>query len=162
MTIAQENGRFAAPSLPPDVVAMATDRQITANRANAKRSTGPKTAAGKRRSSGNAYRHGLSGSLPDDSLAMAATEAIARAMECGTDSEQQGATAFARSQLELRLIRRVRHDLLAAMEPGSLKPQELRRLGALDRYERLARTKIRRAMRSISKLKLIASRGESP
>jgi hypothetical protein len=141
---------------------MATDKQIAANRANAKRSTGPKTAAGKRRSSGNAYRHGLSGPLPDDSLAMAVTEAMARAVECGDDSEQQEATAFARSQLELRRIRKVRYDLLAAIEPGSLKPQELRRLGALDRYERLARTKSRRAMRSISKLRLIASQGESP
>ena len=34
------------------------------NRANAKRSTGPKTLAGKMVSSRNAYRHGLSGSLP--------------------------------------------------------------------------------------------------
>ena len=35
-------------------------RKIEANRINAKRSTGPKTAAGKERASGNALRHGLS------------------------------------------------------------------------------------------------------
>ena len=40
---------------------MATDKQIAANRANAKRSTGPKTALGKMVSSRNAYSHGLSG-----------------------------------------------------------------------------------------------------
>jgi hypothetical protein len=38
---------------------MATDRQIAANRRNAARSTGPRTAAGKRRSRGNALQHGL-------------------------------------------------------------------------------------------------------
>jgi len=45
---------------------MATEKQIAANRANAKRSTGPKTAAGKLKSSRNAYRHGLSGPLLSD------------------------------------------------------------------------------------------------
>ena len=39
---------------------MATHKQIAANRANAKRSTGPKTKKGKLRSSMNAWRHGLS------------------------------------------------------------------------------------------------------
>jgi hypothetical protein len=136
---------------------MATEKQIAANRANAKRSTGPKTAAGKRRSSGNAYRHGLSGPLPDDSLTMAATEAIARAVMCDAKSEQQEATAFAQSQLKLQLIRKVRNDLFAALEPGSLRPQELRRLAALDRYERLAQTKSRRVKRLIAKLTLAAS-----
>jgi hypothetical protein len=37
-----------------------SNRQIEANRMNGKRSTGPKTAAGKERASGNALRHGLS------------------------------------------------------------------------------------------------------
>jgi len=38
---------------------MTTDRQIAANRLNAKNSTGPRTDAGKRRSRRNAIRHGL-------------------------------------------------------------------------------------------------------
>jgi len=38
---------------------MATQSQITANQANAKHSTGPKTAAGKARVAQNATRHGL-------------------------------------------------------------------------------------------------------
>jgi hypothetical protein len=38
---------------------MATDRQIAANRENAKKSTGPRTDPGKRRSRRNAFRHGL-------------------------------------------------------------------------------------------------------
>ena len=38
---------------------MTTSKQLVANRANAKNSTGPKTAAGKARSRMNACRHGL-------------------------------------------------------------------------------------------------------
>lgn len=40
---------------------MATDKQLTANRANAKQSTGPRTAAGKQISRRNALKHGLTG-----------------------------------------------------------------------------------------------------
>ncbi len=40
---------------------MATERQVAANRANSKKSTGPKSRGGKRRASQNAYRHGLAG-----------------------------------------------------------------------------------------------------
>jgi hypothetical protein len=38
---------------------MASERQIAANRRNAQRSTGPRSASGAKRSSQNAYRHGL-------------------------------------------------------------------------------------------------------
>ena len=38
---------------------MSTIKQIEANRANALRSTGPRTEAGKAASSGNALRHGF-------------------------------------------------------------------------------------------------------
>ncbi len=48
---------------------MATKRQIEANRRNARRSTGPRTEAGKDASKRNAARHGLSGAgavLPEE------------------------------------------------------------------------------------------------
>ena len=45
---------------------MATEQQIAANRANAKRSTGPKTKLGRRASSRNALRHRLSCPSPMD------------------------------------------------------------------------------------------------
>lgn len=52
---------------------MASQKQIEANRANAKKSTGPKTEAGKLRSRKNSWKHGLSsemlvivGECPDD------------------------------------------------------------------------------------------------
>ncbi len=40
-----------------------SDGKVAANRANAQSSTGPKTEAGKRRSSLNAFRHGLTGQI---------------------------------------------------------------------------------------------------
>lgn len=43
---------------------MASERQIAANRRNAQNSTGPRSAAGKRRARRNAYRHGLGGADP--------------------------------------------------------------------------------------------------
>ena len=39
---------------------MATDRQVQANRANAKRSSGPRSERGKRAVALNAIKHGLS------------------------------------------------------------------------------------------------------
>jgi hypothetical protein len=138
---------------------MASEKQIAANRANAKRSTGPKTAAGKRRSSGNAFRHGLSGPLPDDLGTMAEFDAIvstvigcADAARVGADEHKdKEAAAFARSMIELRRIRTVRGGLLETLVRNNLESRGLRRLAALDRYERLARTKSRRAKRILGK-----------
>src|SRR5436190_14545210 len=51
---------------------MTTPKQAQANRANARRSTGPRTAAGKARSSRNALKHGLRAEtalLPGESAA---------------------------------------------------------------------------------------------
>jgi hypothetical protein len=42
---------------------VATDRQISANRHNARRSTGPRSSAGKNRVSRNSYRHGLNANV---------------------------------------------------------------------------------------------------
>jgi hypothetical protein len=89
---------------------------------------------------------------------MAAIDAIARAVIGSADAavvgadEQKEATAFAQSQMELRRICGVRGGLLEALVPSDLDPKELRRLAALDRYERLARTKNRRAKRLLDKL----------
>src|SRR5690242_2394362 len=52
----------AAPPAPRPV----SERRLAANRANAKRSTGPKTPAGKSHARLNAVKHGLRSSLPPD------------------------------------------------------------------------------------------------
>jgi hypothetical protein len=45
---------------------MTTERKIEANRKNAKRNTGPRTALGKVRARHNALRHGLAVSIASD------------------------------------------------------------------------------------------------
>jgi len=47
---------------------MASERQIAANRSNARNSTGPRTRAGRQRVRSNAYRHGLAAALQRDWL----------------------------------------------------------------------------------------------
>jgi len=126
---------------------MASEKQIAANRANAMRSTGPKTAAGKLRSSRNAYRHGLSGPLWLDPVTAAKAGTIARMVAGKEASEDRNASAadFARTQLELLRIRAIRAEQLATVDLNDYDIDELQRLAALDRYERYALTKRRRA-----------------
>ena len=111
------------------------------------RSTGPKTAAGKLKSSRNAYRHGLSGPVPLDSVTSAKADAIARALagEQATEDRIMSAATFARAQLELLRIRSIRAERLAKIDLNGNNLEELRRLAALDRYERYALTRRRQA-----------------
>ena len=64
---------------------MASEKQIAANRANATKSTGPRSSAGKKRASRNAYRHGLS--LPITASATLGQELENRAREIAAESE---------------------------------------------------------------------------
>ena len=130
---------------------MATEKQIAANRANARRSTGPKTRAGKMASSRNAFRHGLSLPLPLDTATSAKADAITRVLlRDQADAEAlMAATEWAQAQLELLRIRKVRAELMATVDPASEGHQPLRRVAALDRYEHIAHTKRRRASRKL-------------
>ena len=78
---------------------MTTAKQITANRENANRSTGPRTSLGKRKSRRNALRHGLTAETVIDVLENAADyEALASAI----NADFRPATNF-----ELQLIARL-------------------------------------------------------
>ena len=130
---------------------MATEKQIAANRANAQKSTGPRTAAGKLKSSRNAYRHGLScpyGFDPSfDPIFSANANAMFRGLmgEGANKYNLRWATEFAHAQLELRRIRSTRTGLMETFDPNQPDVGVLLRLAALDRYERYAHTKRRRA-----------------
>lgn len=130
---------------------MASDKQIAANRANAKRSTGPKTALGKSKSSRNALRHGLSCSLKRDALPPE-IENLAQALvvDNGDEGQRLAATALASAQWELMRIRSVRARMMAAIDLSSTDASDWKRLVALDRYERLAHTSRRRAFRKLA------------
>ena len=130
---------------------MATERQIAANRANAQKSTGPKTAAGKLKSSRNAYRHGLSCPFrfdPSfDPLFSAKVDAISRGL-MGEDTSEDHlklATEFAHAQLELQRIGSTRTGLMETFDLNQPDVGVLLRLAALDRYERYGHTRRRRA-----------------
>jgi hypothetical protein len=92
---------------------LATEKQKAANRANAERSTGPRTPAGKLRSSRNAYRHGLSGPMPYDPSSAAEVDIIALELagERATADRLASAADFAGAQMELFRIREIRTDL---------------------------------------------------
>jgi hypothetical protein len=130
---------------------MASERQIAANRANAQKSTGPKTLAGRLKSSRNAYRHGLSNPMRLDPAMSAKADAIAHALASETSDEAQLAKAqdLAQAQLELLSIHRIRAQLMSEVNFEALDTQKLGRLASLDRYERYAHTRRRRASQKL-------------
>jgi hypothetical protein len=90
-------------------------RKITANRANARLSTGPKTLTGRRRSARNALRHGLSLSVLSDRTLSQELAALGRQI-AGADATlkiQELALRIAEAQVDLRRIRGLRHDLIS-------------------------------------------------
>jgi hypothetical protein len=125
---------------------MATAKQTAANRANAKKSTGPRTAAGCAKSSRNAYRHGLSLPMQPDPQAV---EAVAQAIAGETAGEVRlrAARALVEAQLELKRIRATRVAGIPTELDEMLNPRTLARLGAFDRYERLAASRRKAARR---------------
>ena len=90
---------------------MATPRQIAANRANARRSTGPRTAAGRAKSGTNARWHGISSNFaPTAPEVMAAARALFPELcfdfdSTGPDDRQIAALRVAAAELRVRAIR---------------------------------------------------------
>ena len=88
---------------------MATERQRTANRANAKKSTGPKSSGGKKRARQNAYRHGLSSRILSDADWIANVEELAREIvdSTGGQIDLGQARSIAHAQLEVFRVRSI-------------------------------------------------------
>ena len=94
---------------------MTSDSKIKANRANARASTGPKTAQGRLRAAGNARRHGLSLPLYSNPIFSQEVEELAREI-AGTDANaeiHQLACRIAEAQIDLRRVRHARHQFLS-------------------------------------------------
>ena len=120
-----------------------------ANRRNARRSTGPRTVAGKARAARNARRHGLTVSPLNDPAFMRAAAALAAAIlqtgQMGTDPESQlEAMQIAIAHTRVRQVRAAKRKL----HGSGLEWDELtRRLASLDRYEGRALARRKMAMR---------------
>ena len=127
---------------------MASERQIAANRANALKSTGPKTAAGRAKSSRNAYRHGLSLPIMPDTEAL---DLLARTLvrESADQDQLEAARAVAAAHLDVQRIRAVKRAATPTWPDQILDPQALTELCAIGRYERLALSRRKAARRRL-------------
>ena len=133
---------------------MTSEKQILANRANALKSTGPRSAAGRMRSSLNAYRHGLSLPITWDPQAQAQIEAVAQAIagEPAGEDQLQAAKAIAEAQFDLKRIRATRTAATPSVLGELPDSKVLTGLCALDRYGRLARARRKLAIRRFREL----------
>src|SRR5262245_60309851 len=125
-----------------------------ANRRNARRSTGPRTAAGKARAARNACRHGLTACPLDDLAFMRAAAALAREiLQMGTDPESQTSEEPERHLRAMQIaiahtrVRQVRKAKQALHGRGLEWDELTRRLASLDRYENRALARRKAAMR---------------
>jgi hypothetical protein len=131
---------------------MASEKQLRANRENAKRSTGPKTAAGRLKSSRNALRHGLSRPVATDPAALIKARQLTELLlpDRADVTQVVAAVEVAHAQAQVLRVAAVRSKLLANLDVAAANLKQLRRLAALDRYERQALTRRRRAARNLS------------
>jgi hypothetical protein len=147
--------------------------KIAANRRNAQRSTGPRSAAGKARTRYNAFRHGLS--LPptfDERALERMADLAGELVEDGvvSDEEADFATFAGEAQVEAERVRQVKVQIvnqsasrLAGENAGWLPAKEraalafagaTKTLVALDRYEDRALSRRKGALRALKKLQI--------
>ena len=111
---------------------MASERQIAASRRNARKSTGPRSGAGRKRASRNAYRHGLTLSITSTAAFAKQLDKLARKIAGNTDDAitLDCALQIAQAELELARVRRAKVGLIErASAFGELDPPQLTRAG---------------------------------
>lgn len=133
---------------------MTTDRRTAANRKNAKKSTGPRSQAGREKSRCNAFRHGLAIAIGSDPSYSAEIETVASAIGRGRQTVGEFARRFAEAEIDLLRIRKMRAaqfspvvgDPDAGSDDHAKLDENLRRL---ERYERRAYSRRKRALQAM-------------
>lgn len=122
---------------------MTSQRQIEANRRNAKRSTGPKTLAGKSAVKKNALKHGLAST----SVAIESefVDYLMASLSNGDQSERARIIATT-TEVIMRVRQLCDQKLLAAFTGREPLEPTLKEVSRLRRYEKRAITKRRKAM----------------
>jgi hypothetical protein len=141
---------------------MTSAKAIAANRRNARRCTGPRSAVGKRRAAENSLRHGVIASVRSDPGISAAVARIAAALAGPNASPLVRALIEPIAEAEVDILRArnaqvAAIDLAAASIPDDPEReanailQALPSLIRLNRYERNATSRRSRAMRALRK-----------
>jgi hypothetical protein len=133
-----------------------SERKIAANRSNAKKSTGPRSKAGRQASRRNALRHGLAIDIRTDPAYHDDIEQLAKMMSraSGRQSASDSARDAAEAVLDLSRIRKIRASLFETIYfSDTAAPDRLTelndKLAKLERYERRAFSRRNRAMRAM-------------
>jgi hypothetical protein len=133
---------------------MASERQIAANRNNAKKSTGPRSEAGRAASHRNARRHGLAIDIGTDPAFHDDIEKLANMLSfsIGIQKVSEHAREAAGAELDLLRIRKIRAWLFETLyfadttaPDGLAEPND--KLAKLERYEHRAFSRRKRALR---------------
>jgi hypothetical protein len=93
---------------------MTSARKLWTNRINCRSSTGPKTAAGRATSAGNARRHGLRTPVLSDPVLSAEVEAMAQKIAGSAAPELvELARRIAEAEIDVLRVRRIRTNLIS-------------------------------------------------
>jgi hypothetical protein len=135
---------------------MPSERKIAANRSNAKKSTGPRSNAGRQASRRNALRHGLAIDIRTDPAYSDDIEQLAKILSRarGRQNISDNARDAAEAVLDLFRIRKVRSFLFETLYfPDNASQDCLSelndKLAKLKRYERRAFSRRNRALRAM-------------
>lgn len=134
---------------------MTTDRKIESNRKNAQKSTGPRSGAGRHRSRANALRHGLAVAIGSQPSFSKDIETLAKALVGDRGLPTEFAREVAEAELDLLRVRKIRASQFnTVVDNPDVTPEayaELaENLSKLERYERRAYSRRKRALRAMS------------
>jgi len=135
---------------------MTSDRKIATNRDNAKKSTGPQSEVGRRHSRLNALRHGLAAALGSQPSCREDVEALAKVLVGDSSPLTEFARQAAEAEIDLLRIRNIRASQFQRVvghpdAPPQAYAELSENLAKLERYERRALSRRKRALRVLSR-----------